>query len=139
MTHYYPAITRTRQLANAANRVPYAVVVASRDPQRPVTDSTAIYCVGDFVASGSSIANTSQIPSNLQVFCTGGKVDISGGSDFYGAVYAPASKVVRSSGSNNVYGSLIGKELTLSGGGGAHADTAISGLDGTSGKVSLVE
>ena len=104
-----------------------------------VTDATVIYCVGDFVASGSSIANTSQIPTNLQVFCTGGKVDISGGSDFYGAVYAPTSKVVRSSGSNNVYGSLIGLELTLSGGGGAHADTALGSLDGTSGKVSLVE
>jgi hypothetical protein len=103
-----------------------------------VTGPTVIYCVGDFTASGSSIANTSQLPTNLQVFCTGGKVDISGGSDFYGAVYAPSSKVVRSSGSNNVYGSLIGKELTLSGGGGAHADMALGQLDGTSGNVTLV-
>lgn len=104
-----------------------------------VTGATVIYCVGDFTASGSSIANTSQRPTNLQVFCTGGKVDISGGSDFYGVVYAPTSKVVRSSGSNHVYGSLIGLELTLSGGGGAHADTALGLLDGTRGKVKLVE
>lgn len=103
-----------------------------------VTGTTEIYCVGDFTASGSSIANTSQLPANLQIFCTGSKVDISGGSDFYGAVYAPSSKVVRSSGSNHVYGSLIGKELTLSGGGGAHADTAIGLLDGTTGSVKLV-
>jgi Flp pilus assembly protein TadG len=104
-----------------------------------VTGATVIYCVGDFTASGSSIANTSQRPTNLQVYCTGGKVDISGGADFYGAVYAPTSKVVRSSGSNHVYGSLIGLELTLSGGGGAHADTALGLLDGTRGKVKLVE
>ncbi len=104
-----------------------------------VTAATVIYCVGDFVASGSSIGNTSQNPTNLQVFCTGGRVDISGGSDFYGVVYAPTSKVVRSSGSNHVYGSLIGKELTLSGGGGAHADTALGALHGTSATVSLVE
>jgi Flp pilus assembly protein TadG len=103
-----------------------------------VTGPTVIYCVGDFTASGSSIANASQLPTNLQVFCTGSKVDISGGSDFYGVVYAPSSKVVRSSGSSNVYGSLIGKELTLSGGGGAHADTALGLLDGTSGNVTLV-
>jgi Flp pilus assembly protein TadG len=104
-----------------------------------VTGATVIYCVGDFTASGSSIANASQRPTNLQVFCTGGKVDISGGSDFYGAVYAPTSKIVRSSGSNHVYGSLIGLELTLSGGGGAHADTALGLLDGTRGNVKLVE
>jgi hypothetical protein len=104
-----------------------------------VSGETVIYCTGDFVASGSSIANTSLIPTNLQVFCTGSKVDISGGSDFYGAVYAPASKVVRSSGSNHVYGSLIGKELTLSGGGGAHADAALGLLDGSVGKVTIVE
>jgi Flp pilus assembly protein TadG len=104
-----------------------------------VTGATVIYCVGDFTASGSSIANASQRPTNLQVFCTGGKVDISGGSDFYGAVYAPSSKVVRSSGSNHVYGSLIGRELTLSGGGGAHADTALGLLNGTRGNVKLVE
>lgn len=104
-----------------------------------VTGATVIYCVGDFTASGSSIVNTSLNPTKLQVFCTGGKVDISGGADFYGAVYAPTSKVVRSSGSNHVYGSLIGKELTLSGGGGAHADTALGALNGTSGNVALVD
>ncbi len=104
-----------------------------------VTGPTSIYCVGKFVASGGSIANTTQLPANLQVFCTGDKVDISGGSHFYGVIYAPSSKVVRSSGSGHVFGAAIGKELTLTGGGGAHADTALGLLDGTQGKVSLVE
>jgi Flp pilus assembly protein TadG len=102
-----------------------------------VTGPTKIYCVGDFTASGSSIANTTFKPANLQVFCTGSKVDISGGSNFYGTVYAPTSKVVRSSGSNHVFGSLIGKELTLSGGGGAHADLSLGLMNG--GADGLVE
>ena len=90
-----------------------------------VTGPTVIYCTGKFVCSGGSIANTTMLPANLQVFCTGDKVDISGGSHFFGTVYAPSSKIVRSSGSGHVFGSLIGIELTLSGGGGAHADTAL--------------
>ncbi len=104
-----------------------------------LTGPTTIYCVGKFTASGSSIVNSTALPTNLQVFCTGDKVDISGGSHFYGVVYAPTSKVVRSSGSGHVFGSLIGKELTLSGGGGAHADMALGALDGTSVKVKLVD
>lgn len=104
-----------------------------------VTGPTVIYCTGDFVASGSSIANTSHNPGNLEVYCTGSRVDISGGSDFYGTVYAPTSKITRSSLSGHVYGSLVGKELTLSGGGGAHADTATGVLHGTSGALTLVE
>ncbi len=104
-----------------------------------VLDKTVIYCVGDFSASGSSIANASQQPGKLQIFCTGSKVDISGGSHFYGAVYAPASKIVRSSGSGHVFGSLIGKELTMSGGGGGHADESLGLLEGTAGTVTLVE
>ncbi|HUG70752.1 MAG TPA: pilus assembly protein TadG-related protein [Pirellulaceae bacterium] len=104
-----------------------------------ITGPTVIYCTGDFTASGGSVANLSQIPANLQIYCTGGKVDISGSSSLYGVVYAPSSKVVRSGGSSDIYGMFVGKELTLSGGGGAHGDEALGILKGARRRVVLAQ
>ncbi len=47
-------------------------------------------------------------------------------------VYAPTTKITRSGGTSDCFGSLIGKTLTLSGGGGAHGDQA-------GGRVRLVQ
>jgi hypothetical protein len=103
-----------------------------------ITGPTVIYVENKVNISGGSIANTSQIPANLQIYGMGGDVNISGNSDLYAAVYAPSAKVTRS-GDSDFFGMVVGRELTLSGSGGIHADESLDFLLGTSNDVSLVQ
>jgi hypothetical protein len=83
-----------------------------------------INVTGKFTDSGGSLANLSQIPSNLQVFSsyTGSNgVTVSGTSATYMAIYAPGTDVTVSGGSP-FYGSLVGKTLTVSGNSAIHQD-----------------
>lgn len=90
--------------------------------------AVVIYCTGDFSASGGTLVNPSTRARDFKVYCTGSKADFSGSSVFYGAIYAPTSDVTRSSGNAETFGVLIGKTLTISGGGGVHYDQAIDGI-----------
>ncbi len=93
-----------------------------------VNAAVVIYTTGDVDISGGSVANTTSIPSNFVLdSSTTGKVTISGSSQMYGIVYAPAADITRSGGSSDFFGSMVGKSLTLSGGGGLHYDTALGG------------
>ena len=86
-----------------------------------ISGPTKIYTTSDFTLSGGSLANTTQIPANLQIYPMGAKCVISGGSDLYAVVFAPTAKVERS-GESHYFGSIVGYELVLSGSGGVHAD-----------------
>ncbi len=93
-----------------------------------VNGAVVIYTTGDVDISGGSVANTTSIPSNFQLYSsTTGKVTISGSSQMYAEVYAPQADITRSGGSSAFFGSMVGKTLTLSGGGGLHYDTALGG------------
>ena len=84
---------------------------------------------GSIVGSGGSILNVSQIPSNLAIYhscAPNTQLTLSGGSDFYGMIYAPDSKVTFSGGSG-FCGSLVGGSVTFSGNSSFHADTAFLG------------
>jgi hypothetical protein len=87
-----------------------------------ITSSTVN--VVDF--SGGSIANSTGIPSNVQ-FVYGGSnpITLSGGSTSGAVVYAPNSNLTIS-GSGGVYGAMIGKTVTDSGGSAVHYDTALA-------------
>jgi Flp pilus assembly protein TadG len=86
---------------------------------------TTIYCTGNWDTSGGSMVNPGSVPSNLKVYVQGSKTVLSGSAQMYAVVYAPASDITRSGGSSAFFGSMIGKSLTLSGGGGLHYDTAL--------------
>lgn len=104
-----------------------------------VTGETKIYCTGDFTISGSSIANTTALPKNLQIYPTGSKCDISGSSNLYAVVYGPTTDIIRS-GSSDYFGMMVGQSLTLSGEGGIHADDDLTFLKATgSSKAKLVK
>lgn len=85
---------------------------------------TTIYCTGDWNTSGGSLVNPGSIPSNLKIFIQGSTTTLSGSAQMYGVVYAPSSDITRSGGSSAFFGSMVGKSLTLSGGGGLHYDTS---------------
>jgi Flp pilus assembly protein TadG len=89
-----------------------------------ISGPTTIFVAGDAAISGGSLANLTYLPKNLQLYGMGSKVDISGGSEIWGVIYAPTAKVVRSSDSS-YYGSIVAGELVLSGSGGIHADDAL--------------
>jgi Flp pilus assembly protein TadG len=103
-----------------------------------VTGKTVIYCVGNCNATGGSVTNTTLIPSNLQIYVTGSKCGLSGGSPLYAAVYAPAADT-KYTGSADFYGMLVGKSITVSGGSGLHYDQALGGLTGVSSFAQLVQ
>jgi hypothetical protein len=62
---------------------------------------------------------------------------LSGGTDFYGVIYAPTRNFKRSGGSE-YYGMIIANSLDLSGGGGLHFDSTLSNLSGTAPTPRLV-
>ncbi len=89
-----------------------------------ISGSTEIYTTGDVNISGGSVANLAKSPKNFQLFPMGSKCTLSGNSDFYGIVYGPTTKVIRSSDST-FYGAIIAGQLVLSGSGGVYADDSL--------------
>jgi Flp pilus assembly protein TadG len=100
---------------------------------------TIIYCAGDVHISGGSLLNSSAVPANCQLFCMGSSVALSGGSQFYGVVYAPAADITRNGATCDFYGMMVGKSLTLSGGSGLHYDESLNGMIGSQSSGRLVQ
>lgn len=103
-----------------------------------VTDRTILTVDGVFTLSGGGIANTTQLPQDLQIISTYGNdidpvtglhtngetktgVTMSGGSDTYATVYAPRTKAVVSGG-GSLFGGVMAKDVEFSGGSGVHFD-----------------
>jgi len=74
------------------------------------TDSTPDLRIG-----GNGIVNTSQIPSNLTIYCLEDvpNITVSGNAALYAGIYAPQADIVLNSG--ELYGSVIGRSITLNG------------------------
>jgi Tfp pilus assembly protein PilX len=113
-------------------------IVLSGSSSIVVTSGPVIFNVGGSGVStpidfgGGSTANLSGIPSNLQ-FNYGGTGHIvlsSGGTQSYEVLNAPNSDVTVSGG-GDVYGSILGRTVTLGGGTSVHFDRALqSGATG---------
>jgi hypothetical protein len=91
------------------------------------TGPVKISVTGKFVDSGGSLQNTSQIPANLQVtssYTGSNGVTVSGSSATYLSIYAPGTDVTVSGG-GPLYGSLVGKTLTVSGNSAIHEDLGL--------------
>jgi hypothetical protein len=104
-----------------------------------ITGKTIIYVNGTVDVSGGSLVNVNQKPSDLQLYPMGSKCTLSGSSQMYAVVYGPTADITRSGGSSDFFGMMVGASLTLSGGGGCHADTAVSGIGGSSRRATLVK
>lgn len=77
---------------------------------------------GSIKVSGGGFVNQTADPKNLFVYSASTTdVDISGGSDFYGAVYAPQA-LFKPSGGSQFYGSFIAGSVQISGGATFHYD-----------------
>lgn len=89
-----------------------------------------LYIKGDANFAGQGIVNTSGLPSSLQIYglasttSTPTTISYSGGSNFYGAIYAPECDII-TGGNSSIFGALVGNNVTLSGTGALHYDESL--------------
>lgn len=93
-----------------------------------ISGLVVIYCSGAINQVGGSISNTGHKPRDLQFYSSGATVALKGSSAFYGFVYAPNADITRNGGTEECYGALIGKTLSLGGSVGVHFDQSLSNL-----------
>lgn len=95
------------------------------------TGPVVIYTDGDVSAAGQGITNSTYLPSNFQLYGSKSSpaqnIKLTGGSNFYGLVYAPLGDLTIS-GISDLYGSYIGDTMTMAGGGALHHDSSLSSL-----------
>jgi Flp pilus assembly protein TadG len=89
-----------------------------------ISGPTDIYLTGDLDTSGGDVINSTQDPNNLRIFMTGGNAQLNASVDWYGLLYAPDSEVTIN-GSADVYGAIIGANVTASGSGEIHFDAGL--------------
>jgi len=105
------------------------------------TGPTTLYVYGDFNLSGGA-TTASSVPGNLTINMirnpyTGvaGTLRVSSGTDLYANIYAPESAVIMS-GNGDIYGSVVGLTVDMTGNSSIHYDLNLSGNSGT---ISLVK
>ncbi len=88
----------------------------------------------DVSAAGGGIINTAGNPADLQMYGVGTSqtFQYSGGSDFYGAIFAPGATVTVT-GTAGVYGSIIADDVELSGTNSFHFDENLKNSGPTEG------
>ncbi|HUE69740.1 MAG TPA: pilus assembly protein TadG-related protein [Pirellulaceae bacterium] len=90
-----------------------------------ITGNTNIYITDDFTLAGNAyLVNTTMLASNLEFYMTGGKANITSDTTFYGVVYAPNTDVTLNAG-GDFYGAVVGKTLSVKGGGLGHYDESL--------------
>lgn len=94
-----------------------------------------IYIKKELDLSGGGVVNTTNKPANLVVLLSDSvEGKISGGAQSTMVVYGPKASL-KFTGGNDLYGALIGNDVTVTGGSKLHYDEALStfSLDGSSG------
>jgi len=104
-----------------------------------VTGKLTFYCTGttgNFKLAGGGLINTSEKPENFILYCNGGDVKLTGGTEFYGAVYAPNADI-ELNGGTTYYGAIVGKTVTAIGGPVIHYDEALKNVFNHAYKVKI--
>jgi len=93
-----------------------------------VNGSVTIYLTDKSDLSGGGITNTTHVAANLKIFSsyssTSQGITVSGGSEAYMTIYAPAAKV-KISGAGDFYGAVVGGNIDITGGAKFHYDKAL--------------
>jgi Tfp pilus assembly protein PilX len=97
-----------------------------------------LYVTGTVDIGGNGVFNNSGAPQNLSITQIGGaNVSFSGNAAFVGTLYAPDS-ALSVNGNADLYGSFIGKAMSINGNGGIHYDQFLRTLPGTPGPLKLL-
>ena len=89
------------------------------------TGPATIYVTGNVSLSGNGVGTAQNLPTNLTIKTLGASVSLSGNAAFYGSLYAPSSGV-SVTGNGDVFGSVVGNTIQVSGNGKFHYDEALS-------------
>jgi hypothetical protein len=85
---------------------------------------------GNVVIAGQGLVNKDQAPANFMFkSSTTGDIWLQGTSDFYGAIYAPAS-TCHPMGTSNTYGAVVGSRMFVEGTADFHYDEALGLIPG---------
>ena len=105
------------------------------------TGPATIYCYGTFNVGGNTMTSGSK-PGNLTiVMCktpggtAPGSLTVGSSAALYASIYAPQSAVTLS-GSGDIYGTVLGLTVDLTGTSGIHFDLSLNSQNGT---ISLVQ
>jgi Flp pilus assembly protein TadG len=105
------------------------------------TGPTTIYCYGNLKLGGATLT-AGNVPGNLKIVMVPapdgrapGAVTVSNNSALYANIYAPQSSVTLS-GNGDIYGSVLGNSVSLTGTSAIHYDLSLVAGNGT---VSLVK
>jgi len=95
-----------------------------------------VYTAGNTVISGAGLVNEG-MPRNLQLWGTNSSsqsITFQGSGELSGVIYAPNATITLPGGTN-LYGSVVGKDITMAGSGSFHYDESLVSLGGgTSGQ-----
>jgi len=88
--------------------------------------SLTLYVGGSINISGNGIVNQTLSPRALTIYGTAtcSAANYSGNSVLYGSLFAPKANIAISGGSG-LYGSVVGKSVTISGGSVVHYDESL--------------
>lgn len=92
------------------------------------TGATTVYVRGDLEISGKGTATANDDPTNL-IFkvVEDGDVKLTGGSEFYGGIYAPLSSI-KLSGNGTLYGAVVGEDVEITGNWELHYDESLKDI-----------
>jgi hypothetical protein len=104
------------------------------------TGPVKIYVTRDFSISGNGIGTSGNLPPNLLIYVKGtyASTFVSGNGDFYGAIYAPDTRI-NVTGNGQIFGSLVGDNFAISGNAKIHYDEALTRVSGGSGSTGQVQ
>jgi hypothetical protein len=95
-----------------------------------VSGAVSISLTGALNAGGGSFANSTHVPTNLQIassYAGSNGVSLNGGAEAFLTVYAPKTDVTIS-GNSSLFGAVLGKTLTVSGNPDLHYDSTIGNI-----------
>jgi hypothetical protein len=93
-----------------------------------VAGPTVICLTGDLDTSGGDVINSTEDPTNLQIYMTGGSAVLTASVDWYGLLYAP-NTIVTVNGTGDIYGAIVGQEVEVAGTSDIHFDTSLAVSD----------
>ncbi|HET9402016.1 MAG TPA: pilus assembly PilX N-terminal domain-containing protein [Candidatus Acidoferrales bacterium] len=118
-----PVIINVSGVPNTTNGV---TCTQTPNPSTPIIPPPATsFCTGNFVSlSGNSVENAALDPLNFQLRYAGyGNIQLKGGTDASGLLYAPNAFFSFASSNAAWYGAVIGLQLTDTGGSSIYYDT----------------
>ncbi|MEO6434865.1 MAG: pilus assembly protein TadG-related protein [Tepidisphaeraceae bacterium] len=133
-------LAKNRQLTAPGGTYYFRDVITGGSSTIRFSGPTTIYCWGRFDMNANT-TTAADLPTNLKiVMCTGpqgqrpGPLSINAGANFYAQVYAPQSAVTVTGG-GDIFGSVLGKTVDMSGTGRIHYDLSLN----TGGGITMVK